>query len=757
MKLKGRVGRIFVDNGDGFKIFSLVVPDVSVLPQDKVNPKYPTSVSVLGRFTGIEEAYVLEVEGDWVYKDKGDYHPWSFSGKSFRIMEFETPDMIRRYLETLPCIGTVLAREIVAKFGTDTIRVLDEEYIRLGEIKGITAEKAEEIHNAHVQKQTYRKLQEYLTPYNVSETKLRAIQKKYAEKALENIQQNPYCLSNDGLLNFKTADAIANDLHFSATDDVRIEAAINTVLDVYAVGQGHSYLDMDVLVENAAKMFTGKRCVIAGKISDAFIRRKVIDFVDAKLLVNDDGKIYKTARYWSEVHAAQKIAHRASLHSLFYGVTDEQIDACIKKAEERFCITLAKKQREAVCTAVHSMTTIITGGPGTGKSTTLNTLLTVMDLLAEEMDMTERVKALAAPTGMAAKRMKEVTKLEAQTVHRLLEYVPYAQGEVRCKDESNPIEADVLVVDEASMLDIDLFSKLICAVKDTTMFILLGDVDQLPSVGAGNVLHDLIDSGAVPVVRLDQTYRQGSESSILVNANKINSGEKDLVFDKPDCRFFEIPDDRDSEAGDAVVRMIARVFFEEFERCGEDVEQVQVLCPMKKQSTAVKTKAVVNALNPILQDVVNPYVSKSEQMSYGSTHFRKGDKVMQFINNYDKNVFNGDVGIALEVSPSQNKMLVSYLGEVVEYQQDELDQVRHSFATTIHKSQGQEYMTVIIPVSMQYKTMLQRNLIYTGITRAKQRAYFIGDRKALEYAIDNTTNRQRNSFLKERIQNSEQR
>ena len=233
--------------------------------------------------------------------------------------------------------------------------------------------------------------------------------------------------------------------------------------------------------------------------------------------------------------------------------------------------------------------------------------------------------------------------------------------------------------------------------------------------------------------------------------------EKDLVFDKPDCRFFEIPDDRDSEAGDAVVRMIARVFFEEFERCGEDVEQVQVLCPMKKQSTAVKTQAVVNALNPILQDVVNPYVSKSEQMSYGHTHFRKGDKVMQLINNYDKNVFNGDVGIVLEVSPSQNKILVSYLGEVVEYQQDELDQVRHSFATTIHKSQGQEYMTVIIPVSMQYKTMLQRNLIYTGITRAKRRAYFIGDRKALEYAIDNTTNRQRNSFLKERIQSSEQR
>lgn len=753
MKLKGRVGKIFVDDGNGFKLFSLLVSDASALPPEKVNPKYPTSVSVMGRFPDLEEAFCIEVEGDWVYKEKDGYHPWRFSGKTFTLLDFDSPDTIVRYLQTLPGVGKRLSQDIVTRFGMDTVSILEDSYIRLAEVNGISAEQAERIHAAHMDKQNLRRLREMLSPYGLSETKLRSIIKKYADKAADNIAENPYCLCTDGIVSFKVADTIANDFHILSTDERRIEAALITVLDVYAVGQGHSYLEMDALVEQTCRMFEPKSCSIPGAISEAYLRRKVVDFVDAKILVNDEGKIYKTARYWAEVHAAEKIAHRASLKSLYYGISDKEIDACIQQAEQEFQITLADKQREAIQVAVKNMTTIITGGPGTGKTTTLKTLLRTMDLLAEKNDMTDRNKVLAAPTGMAAKRMKEATGFPAQTIHRLLEYVPYAKGEIRCKNEQDPIEGDVLVVDESSMLDIDLFSLLIGAVKDTTMLIFLGDVDQLPSVGAGNVLHDLIDSDAISVVRLNQTYRQGAQSAIFINAQKMKQGENDLVFDHPDCCFVSIPDSTSQEDGTEMTQMIARIYYEEFERCGQDVEQIEVLCPMRRQSSRVKTKAVVNLLNPILQETVNPCIAKTQQqMTYGQTHFRKGDKIMQAVNNYDKNVFNGDVGIVTEVSPSQNKMLVNYLGETVEYRQDELDQVRHSFATTIHKSQGTEYSVVIIPVTMQYKSMLQRNLIYTAITRAKKRVYFVGDRKALNYAIDNTTNRQRNSFLKQRIQ-----
>ena len=382
-------------------------------------------------------------------------------------------------------------------------------------------------------------------------------------------------------------------------------------------------------------------------------------------------------------------------------------------------------------------------------STTLKVLMLTMDYLCDRLGRDRLNKTLAAPTGMAAKRMKEATGMDASTIHRLLEFTPYAGGDVKAKNEDDPIVTDMLIIDESSMLDIDLFALLMHAVQDETELIFLGDIDQLPSVGPGDVLHDVIDSGVIAVARLTQTYRQGAQSPILANAKKINSGDTDLIFDKPEeFRFIEIPDSDSDPECNQMLEMARQVFFEEFLLCGADINKIQVLLPMRK-----KTMVSVDNINPELQDTVNSCLSHKNEMSYGMTRFRKGDKVMQLTNNYEKWAFNGDVGIVVEIAPTSGKLLVNFGGdENVEYAKEELEQLRHSYATTIHKSQGSEYQTVIMVLTNQHKLMLQRNLLYTGLTRAKKKAIIIGDREALNFGIENVSNRSRNSDLKGKLQ-----
>lgn len=591
-------------------------------------------------------------------------------------------------------------------------------------------------------------LKRMLEAYWVSGTKIQMIQKRF-DDPVASIKKNPYVLSNEGMISFNQADQIAKDMGFDAMDDRRIESAFIFVLEKIAASQGHTYLMLDEMVKKSLYMLNGRNNAMYGSFDESFIKQKIGECVKRKVLVNDNGRIYRTFRYENECIVAEHIAGRGKLKSQFSDISEEFIAGCLKKGERQLGITLADKQREAAMTAAKNMTMILTGGPGMGKTTCLKAILNTLDQIAVEVGKPPLRKLLAAPSGMAAKRMQESTGIPASTIHRMLEYTQLNNGEVRCKNEQAPLDADIIVIDESSMLDIDLMRLVLDAVKDETMLIFVGDTDQLPSVGAGNVLYDLISSEAIPVVRLNHTYRQGTESAIVTNAAKINKGETNLITRNGEFHLVSIPDDADN--GNSLNEMVQRIFFEEFIENGEDISKIQILCPIRKQSDSITTNVVVNVLNSLLQDTVNPCIDSGTEMKYRTARYRKGDKIMQLANNYDKNVFNGDIGVIVNVSPRQKKLKVDFAGQIVEYMQSELDQIMLSYATTIHKSQGSEYQCVIIPLSMQHKVMLHRNLIYTAITRAKNKVYVVGDMKALDLSIQNISNTHRNSYLAQRI------
>ena len=748
--IQGKVSKVLYNSGT-YMVVSLHLKNVADIDEDKVNPHYPLFVTVVGSLIGIEEGYVISVDGEWNYSEKEGYWPWQYKVTSFEIIEAETEDTIIRFLASLPGIGDKIARLIFNEFGTNIYNIIEED-MRTGSrqltvIRGISSTKEDAIIAAYKEKKLLSNAIKLLAKYNVGEIKIKNIVRAYGEDTVAQIKANPYILANDKFLSFKISDTIAfdNGISFDAAD--RIEAAVKSVLDVKASSMGHTYLDFDDAVQFTVKMLQDNS-FMKGTIDDVFIKSKICDFIAEGKLVEEDGHIYLAFRYNNENFVAKKLAHRAKSVSFFPDATPELIEECVEKAQADLHVTLASGQKNAVITAIHNKTVIITGGPGTGKTTTLKVLMLSMDYLCDALGKDRLEKTLAAPTGMAAKRMKEATGMDASTIHRLLEFTPYAGGDIKAKDEDDPIVTDMLIIDESSMLDIDLFALLMHAIQDETEVIFLGDIDQLPSVGPGDVLHDVIDSEVIAVARLTQTYRQGAQSAILANAKKINSGDIDLIYDKTDeFRFIEIPDSDDDPECNRMLEMARRVFFEEYQLCGGDINKVQVLLPMRK-----RTMVAVDNMNPELQETVNACISRKNEMTYGTTHFRKGDKVMQLTNNYEKWAFNGDVGIVTEIAPNSGRLKVNFGGEVeVEYEKEELEQLRHSYCTTIHKSQGSEYQTVIMVFTNKHNLMLQRNLIYTGLTRAKKKAIIIGDRDALNFGIQNVSNRSRNSGLKARL------
>lgn len=736
-------------------LMSLKIKDASHIEEDKVNPNFPLFVTILGQLSGIEEGFVVKVEGEWNYFDRQgstDYWPWQYKINDFEILEAENEETIIRFLSSLPGIGEKIARAMFEKFGTDIYSIIEKD-AKTGSrtltcIKGISSTKEDAIISAYKEKRILSETTNLLRKYNVGSLKIGNIVRAYGEDAVEKIKNNPYLLTDDKFLSFKTADTLAFDLGFSYDATSRIEAAVKNVLDVKAASMGHTYLDYEDAIAFTLKMLQNNS-FMKGTIDELFIKSKIGDFIKDGKIIEDENRLYLTFRYNAEVFVAKKLAARSKFPSFFVEATPELIERCLDEAQKDLSVTLASGQKNAVVTAIKNTTTIITGGPGTGKTTTLKVLLLTMDKLCEYLNKPVFSKTLAAPTGMAAKRMKEASGMDASTIHRLLDFTPYAGGDIKVKNEENPIVTDILVIDESSMLDIDLFSLLMHAVQDNTELILLGDIDQLPSVGPGDVLHDIIDSEVIAVARLTQTYRQGAESPILANAKKINTGDTDLILDKPsEFRFIEIPDSEDDPDCIKMLEMTKRVFFEEFLRSGGDINKIQVLLPMRK-----KTMVSVDNINPELQNTVNSSLSKKSEMFYNTTRFRKGDKVVQLTNNYEKWAFNGDVGIVVEIAPKSGKLLVNFGEENIEYAREELDQLRHSYATTIHKSQGSEYQTVIMCLTKQHSLMLQRNLLYTGLTRAKKKAIIIGDRDALNFGIGNVSNRSRNSELKYRLKN----
>lgn len=698
------------------------------IPKFAQNPLYPESFVVIGVFPKLGKGQRLKLKGKWSRDRKGR---WSFYTSSYSEIMPNTKETMVEYLSSglFKGVGKKTARAIVDTFGVESLDVIKNQPSRLMEVKGISLKKAEAISKSYVQSKHLEKLMLALKPFQISTSKIIKINKIYGEKALDRIKENPYILCDDiEGIGFKVADLIARHYKKSPNDDFRIRAAIIHTLNESAV-EGHTYLPYDLLLRKTQQ--TLQQGEISGYVDKNDIIRVSIDMNNIKeLVIERDHSAYLPIYYASEIAVARKIKMLLEKKPRKFKY---DIEACIRELEEKYKIQYAEKQKEAFRTLVTTNLMIITGGPGTGKTTIIKGII---DIFKRNFPGSKIL--LAAPTGRAAKRMEETTGLKAKTIHRQLEYRPTADGTITCaRNENNPLDADMIIIDESSMVDLLLFSTFLKAVDPNTMLIMVGDIDQLPSVGAGSVLKDLIECNKIPVVRLNEIFRQADTSRIIINSSNINNGITELEYGKD---FILI---KEKDAAN-IPEIIKKCFLSELVRT-RDINEIQVLTPFRR-----KTENGVEQLNKTLQEAINKKDPKKAELNYFTT-FRQYDKVMQVKNNYEKEIFNGDVGIIKDIDVEEGKLLVEINGEIVEFYKDELSELQLAYATTIHKSQGCEYDTVIIPITMQHKRMLQRNLIYTAITRAKEKVILIGDEAALKYAIRNNKVNNRFSKLKERI------
>lgn len=746
MTIKGTVTRIFVEKDSGFKIVVVTVNDKSVIPNDVRNPDFPDSFTAVGVLKGVEKDYVVEFGGEWEKRDSGNYWPWQFKVADYSICELETPKLMARFLCELPGVTPELAKRMLAYFH-NLSEIIEKKPERLTEIKGVTKEKAMQIHNAFMQKKQERSLEVFLKKYGFKSDDIKKISSAYGASALSVIKANPYQLCDDKLVSFKICDKIGLDLNFAPDDNRRLKTAMNYVLCIKAASKGHTYLTGQMLVEETNEFFRDN-AVIKTAFSNELLESRLQKLVSEGLLVHDNDKFYYPQRYENEKEVAEILLRRTNKWSKYAAVESEIVEKSLEEAQTEIGIILDEVQLEAVRSALINNTSVITGGPGSGKTSLLKVLLRGMELIAQKTGQPKPTISLAAPTGMASKRMAESTKREARTIHKLFD-IKY---DLFDREDTVQVNSDIVVLDEVSMLDIDMMACIMRSLNENTMLVLVGDVDQIPSIGPGNVLADIIESEAVPVTRLVRSYRHGSRKTILTNATKINTGDEQLETNRADFVLYKVTDKASDKDCARLSRATERVFCEEFLAGGKDPYRVQVISPLR-----TKTRASVDELNPLLQRIANPEVSEKEQIQHGKVIFRKGDKVMQVSNNYDKGVYNGDAGIIKLVSVEQKKLLVDFQGHEVEYLQIEFDQLKHSFATTVHKVQGQEYPVVIMVITNFHSMMLLRNLFYTGVTRAKQRMIIIGDEDAVRYAIRNTKGTKRLSALCDRLRDDKEK
>ena len=739
-KVKGYIDHIIFQNREnGYAVLSVVVDDEELI--------------CVGYFKNVEAGEILEIEGNYV---EHPVYGLQLKAENFRVVPPDDMMSMERYLSSgaIKGIGEALAKRIVKAFREDTFRIIEEEPERLSEVKGISERKAREIADQMIEKRDMREAFVFLQQYGISNTLAVKIYEQYGMGLYGIMKENPYRLAEDiSGVGFKIADEIAEKIGIHTDSDFRIRSGIMYVL-LQGAGEGHTYLPSKTLADRTAMLLGLSAKAIEPQIENLAMDKKLV------IKLKGDAKcVYASSYYYAELKCARMLHDlNVSMEEELLPSEEEKVNRLLAAMEAQQGLELDDLQRRAVKTSIRHGLMILSGGPGTGKTTTINTIIRFFE--SEGMDI-----LLAAPTGRAAKRMTEATGFEARTIHRLLE-MNGSMEEGRAarfeRNEENPLEADVIIIDEMSMVDIHLFQSLLSAVSVGTRLIMVGDRNQLPSVGPGQVLHDLIESGSFPVVILKKIFRQAGESDIVVNAHKINDGEK-ISFDNKSRDFFLLERNDANVIYKHMIQLIREKLPPYVDAAPYDI---QVLTPMRKGPLGVET------LNGILQKYLNPPGDDKKEHQSGERLFREGDKVMQIKNNYqitwevrsrygipiDKGmgIFNGDMGVIKEINESAQVLTVEYdEHRLVEYPFSSLDEIELAYAITIHKSQGSEYPAVILPLLSGPAMLFNRNLLYTGVTRARKCVTILGSSRTVQEMIDNARENRRYTGLNDRIKEIE--
>lgn len=677
---------------------------------------YQDLVTVVGIMPDTHVGSVLFLEGFWKMDAK--------YGRQFSVEKFEetlpaTVFGIEKYLGSglIKGIGPKFAKRIVQKFGKDTLDIIEDTPDQLLEVDGIGKVRVERIKKSWYEQKEIKNIMLFLQGHEVSTSHATKIFKTYGSESIKIVQENPYRLADDIWgIGFKTADMIAQKLGIGKEKFIRLRSGILYTLNKLA-DSGHCYALREQLIDKAVELL---------EVQAPELEITLDEMLRTEDLISEDEAIYLPPFYFAETGCAKKLRHLLSAQRKVK--VDSQ--SLIKKVTADSAITYDEIQIEAIRTAVSSKVMILTGGPGTGKTTTTMGIISAYQMAGCQI-------ILAAPTGRAAKRMSEATGMEAKTIHRLLEYKP---PEGYQKNEEKPLGGDVLILDECSMIDLILMYNLLKALPEHMTLILVGDTDQLPSVGAGNVLKDMIASQSIPVVELTRIFRQAQGSRIIMNAHRINKGEAIDMRGGKDADFFFASKDTNEDVVSTLVQYCTKNLPRYYHV--NAFSDIQVLTPMQRGICGAAN------LNQVLQEAMNP---SSIFLKRGGIQYRLGDKVMQIRNDYDKEVFNGDIGTISKVDMEERELTVNYDGKEVVYDVTELDELTLAYATTIHKAQGSEYPIVVMPLTMSHFVMLQRNLLYTGVTRAKKILVLIGEKRAVFYAIKNETTMARNTRLAQRL------
>lgn len=721
--LKGLVERITYYAGEtGFSVIRLKPVQRHLVPPGAANRD--GLVTVVGELPELNPGESLKLTGRWMTHPK---HGRQFRSESCEQTLPATIEGLRRYLGSgmIRGIGPVMAERIVRKFGVKTLDVIESNPERLREVLGIGARRVQQVAAAWEEQKAIKEVMILLQSHGVTTRLAVKIFKQYGDAAVDVLESEPYRLARDIWgIGFKTADKIARDMGLPADAPTRIEAGVVYTLNKQAE-EGHVYVPRAELATRAAELLEVKE----EKVEYAVTRLEALDQVKTETMAQErkENAVYLTPFYYCEVGVTNRL--RRMMNTAGSRLHRLRADPRVRHTGD---LELSPQQRQAIEAGLTHKVSVLTGGPGTGKTT-------ILRVLTEMLRRSRCTFALASPTGRAAKRLSEATGHPAKTIHRLLEYSPAGGFE---RNEENPLDVDMVVVDEASMLDLVLTNNLLKAVDPRSHLLLVGDVDQLPSVGAGDVLRDIIASGLAAVTRLDVIFRQAQDSLIVTNAHRINQGWLPRTPRSAQDFFLFVQPDPDKAAAllvDVVKNRIPRKFNLDPSR------DIQVLSPMYRGSTGVTN------LNEVLQEALNPPAPNRPERRMGGRTLRVGDRLMQTRNNYEKGVYNGDIGRLAVLDRVEQTVVVDFDGRTVVYDWMDLDQVVHAFAISVHKAQGSEYPAVVIPVTMQHYLMLQRNLLYTAVTRARRLVVLVGTKKAIAVAVRNSKVSRRHSALDWRL------